>query len=101
MGVHCESEKKVGESNWVEIVRHFVLTCLQYSSQSVKEGGINILSLCSFGFPSEFWSRISFSIAKYRLCAWAINLLGRSISSGHGLLSLTEDFSWHSIWHSC
>jgi hypothetical protein len=27
--------------------------------------------------------------------------IGGSISSGHRLLSLTEDFSWHSIWYSC
>jgi hypothetical protein len=26
---HCESEKKIGEPNWVEIAKHFGATCLQ------------------------------------------------------------------------
>jgi hypothetical protein len=69
MAVHCESEKTVGEPNWVEIAKHFVATCFQYSSLLVKEGGVNVLSPYSFGLPSGFWSRISSSLEKYRLCA--------------------------------
>jgi hypothetical protein len=77
MGVHCESEKKVGEPNWVEIVKYCVATCLWYSSLSVNEGRMNVLSPYSFGVPFGFWSRISSALGKYLLCAWAISFMFR------------------------
>jgi hypothetical protein len=77
MRVHCKSEKKGWRAHWVEVAKHVLATCLQYPSLSVKEGGMNILSPYSFGLPSGFWSRISSSLAKYRLCVWAINFIFR------------------------
>jgi hypothetical protein len=53
MEIHCEWEKKVGEPNWVEITKHFIATCLEYSSLSVEEGGMKVISPYSFGLPSE------------------------------------------------
>jgi hypothetical protein len=36
------------------MAKHFVATGLQYSSLSVKEGGMNVLSPYSFGLPLDF-----------------------------------------------